>query len=174
VHDSKQRTLKPTQDDQIKSDVVLVVHREKLHKAKPKSRLAKLQYDAPSDSVNIALAVPVDDKPVVLVSDKLVEVQPLSDERKDVAACVMMPVCVDTDVQTDDICAPHVPVHVVPRSDESSFVRTLVRRFVGTAVRMHKGKDGLVRQLCSGRHYSSFAGAHKAGSCSATQGSSKS
>jgi hypothetical protein len=40
VHDGKQRTLKPMQDDQIKSDVELVVHKEKLRKAKPKSGLA--------------------------------------------------------------------------------------------------------------------------------------
>jgi hypothetical protein len=40
VHDDKQWTLKPMQDDQIKSDVELVVHKEKLHKAKPKSGLA--------------------------------------------------------------------------------------------------------------------------------------
>jgi hypothetical protein len=35
MHDGKQRTLKPMRDDQIKSDVVLVVCKEKLHKAKP-------------------------------------------------------------------------------------------------------------------------------------------
>jgi hypothetical protein len=40
VHDGKQRTLKPMQDDQIKSDVELVVHKEKLRKAKPKSGVA--------------------------------------------------------------------------------------------------------------------------------------
>jgi hypothetical protein len=39
VHDSKQRTLKPMHDDQIKSDVELVVHKEKLRKTKPKSGL---------------------------------------------------------------------------------------------------------------------------------------
>jgi hypothetical protein len=43
VHDGKQRTLKPMRDDQIKSDVVLVVRKEKLHKAKPQPRLVKLQ-----------------------------------------------------------------------------------------------------------------------------------
>lgn len=42
----------------------------------------------------------------------------------------------------------HVPVHVVPRGEEYRFVSTPVRRFVGAAVRMHKGKDGHVRQLC--------------------------
>jgi hypothetical protein len=35
VHDDKEWTLKPLKDDQIKSDVVLVVYKEKLHKAKP-------------------------------------------------------------------------------------------------------------------------------------------
>ena len=39
-------------------------------------------------------------------------------------------------------------MHVVPRGEEYRFVRTPVRRFVGAAVRMHKGKDGHVRQLC--------------------------
>jgi hypothetical protein len=43
VHDGKQRTLKPMQDDQIKFDVELVVHKLKLRKAKPKSRLATPQ-----------------------------------------------------------------------------------------------------------------------------------
>jgi hypothetical protein len=32
--------------------------------------------------------------------------------------------------------------------EDRSFVRTLVRRFVGAAVRMHNGKDGHARQLC--------------------------
>jgi hypothetical protein len=112
VHEGKQWTLKPMQDDQIKSDVELVVHKEKLRKAKPKSRLATLQpeeHDAQSVSVAIVSAMPVDDKPVVLVSDKPVEVKPLIDEKKDI------PVCVDTGVQTDDSCADPVPVHMVPR-----------------------------------------------------------
>jgi hypothetical protein len=45
MHDGKQRTLKPMRDDQIKSDVVLVVHKEKLHKAKPQPGLAKVQHE---------------------------------------------------------------------------------------------------------------------------------
>ena len=142
VHDGKQQTLKPTKDDQIKSDVELVVHKERLRKARP-PRLAKLQHeehDAQSDIVD-ASAIPVDDKHIVLVSDKPVEVQPLSDERKEVAACVTIPICVDTGVQTDDICVDHVPVHEVLRGDKRSFVSTPVRRFVGAAVRKHKGKD---------------------------------
>jgi hypothetical protein len=42
MHDGKQQTLKPMHDDQIKSDVVLVVRKEKLHKAKPQLGLAKV------------------------------------------------------------------------------------------------------------------------------------
>jgi hypothetical protein len=45
VHDGKQRTLKPMRDDQIKSNVVLVVRKEKLHKAKPQPGLAKVQLE---------------------------------------------------------------------------------------------------------------------------------
>ena len=149
VHDGKQRTLKPIRDDQIKSDVVLVVRKEKLHKAKPKSGLAKLQQEehgARSVDAKTDSAVHVDDRPVVLVGDKTVEDKPLIAERKDNAACV--PVCVDTSVQTDDVSADHVTVHVIRRGDQSSFVSTPVRRSVGAAVRMHKGKDGRVRQLC--------------------------
>jgi hypothetical protein len=95
VHNSKQRTLKLMQDDQTKSDVELVVHKEKLRNAKPISGLATLQpeeQDAWSVSVAIVSAMTVDDKPVVLVSDKPVEVKPLIDEKKDI------PVCVDTGV----------------------------------------------------------------------------
>jgi hypothetical protein len=77
-------------DDQIKSDVMSVVHKEKLCKAKPKFGLATPQpeeHDARSVSVFIVSAMPVDDKPVVLVSDKPAEVKPLIDERKNIAAC---------------------------------------------------------------------------------------
>jgi hypothetical protein len=80
VHDGKQRTLKPMQDDQIKSDVELVVHKENLRKAKPKYGLAMPQpeeHDAQGISVAIVSGMPVDDKPVVLVSDKPVEVKPV-------------------------------------------------------------------------------------------------
>ena len=76
VHNGKQQTLKPMKDDQIKSDIELVVQKEKLRKAKP-PRLAKVEHeehDAQSDSADIASATPEDDKPVVLVSDKPVEV----------------------------------------------------------------------------------------------------
>jgi hypothetical protein len=91
-------------DDQIKSDVVLVVRKEKLHKAKPQPGLAKVQleeHDAKSVSGDIVSAKPVDDKPVVLVSDKPVEVKPLIDAGKDMSACVPCvppPVCVDMGV----------------------------------------------------------------------------
>jgi hypothetical protein len=154
MHDGKQRTLKPMCDDQIKSDVVLVVRKEKLHKAQPQPGLAKVQHeehDAKSISGDIISAKPVDDKPVVLVSDKPVEVKPHIDEGKDMSAwipCVPLPVCVDMGIQTDDVGADRVPVHAVPRVVSHSFVRTPRRRFVGAAVRVHTGKDGRVHQLC--------------------------
>jgi hypothetical protein len=154
MHDGKQWTLKPMRDDQIKSDVVLVVHKEKLHKAKPQPELAKVQHeehDVKSISADIVLAKPVDDKPVVLVSDKPVEVKPLIAEGKDMSACVPcvpLPVCVDMGVQTNDGGVDHVPVHIVSRVLSHSFVRTPQRRFVGATVRVHTGKDGRVCQLC--------------------------
>jgi hypothetical protein len=82
MHDGKQRTLKPMRGDQIKSDVVLVVRKEELHKAKPQPWLAKVQHeehDAKSISGDIVSAKPVDDKPVVLVSDKPVDEDCLPD-----------------------------------------------------------------------------------------------
>jgi hypothetical protein len=154
VHDGKQRILKPMQDNQIKSDVELVVHKEKLRKAKPKSGLATPQHeehDATSVSGDIVSAKPIDDKPVVLVSDKPVEVKPLIDDGNDMSACVTcvpLPVRVDMGIQTDDGGADHVPVHLVPRVVSHRFVRTPRRSFVGAAVRVHIGKDGHVRQLC--------------------------
>jgi hypothetical protein len=154
VHDAKQRTLTPMRDDQIKSDVVLVVRKEKLHKAKPQQGLAKVQleeHDAKSVSGDIVSAKPVDDKPVVLVSDKPVEVKPHIDEGKDMSAyvpCVPLLVRVDMGVQTDDGGADRVPMHMVPRVVSHSFARTPRRRFVGAAVHVHIGKDGRVRQLC--------------------------
>jgi hypothetical protein len=154
MHDGKQRTLKPMRDDQIKSDVVLVVRKEKLHKSKPQPGLAKVQHeehDAKSVVRDIVSAKPVDDKPVVLISDKPVEVKPHIDEGKDMSACVLcvpLPVRVDMGVQTDDGGVDRVPVHMVPRVVSHSFARTLRKRFVGAAVRVHTGKDGRVRQLC--------------------------
>jgi hypothetical protein len=85
-------------DDQIKSDVVLVVHKAMLHKAKPQPRLAKLQHeehDARSVSLGNVSVMPVDDKRVFLIGDKPVEVKPLINEWKDVAACGTLPVFVD-------------------------------------------------------------------------------
>jgi hypothetical protein len=131
-----------------------VVCKEKLHKAKPQPGLAKVQHeehDAKSIIRDIVLAKPVDDKPVVLVSDKPVEVKPHIDEGKDMSACVPcvpLLVRVDMGVQTNDGGADHVPVHMVPRVVSHSFVRTPQRRFVGAAVRVHTGKDGRVHQLC--------------------------
>jgi hypothetical protein len=89
MHDGKQRTFKPMRDDQIKSDVVLVVRKEKLHKAKPQPMLTKVQHeehDAKSIGGDNVSAKPVDDKPIVLVSDKPVEVKPLIYEGKDMSA----------------------------------------------------------------------------------------
>jgi hypothetical protein len=151
MHDGKQQTLKPMRDDQIKSDVVLVVRKEKVHKAKPQPGLAKVQHeehDAKSIGGDIVSAKPVDDKPVVLVSDKPVEVKPHIDEGKDMSACVPLPVHVDMGVQTDDGGADRIPVHMVPRVVSHSFVRTPRKHLVGAAVCVHKGKDGRVRQLC--------------------------
>jgi hypothetical protein len=128
-----------------------VVHKEKLHKAKPQPRLAKVQHgehDVKSVSSDIVSAKPVDDKPIVLVSDKPVEVKPHIDDGKDMSACVPLSVRVDMGVQTDDGGADRVPVHMVLRVVSQSFVRTPRKRFVGTAVHVHKGKDGRVRQLC--------------------------
>jgi hypothetical protein len=154
MHDGKQRTLKPMRVDQIKSDVMLVVHKEKLHKAKPQPGLAKVQHeehDAKSVSGDIVSAKPVDDKPVILVSDKPVEVKPHIDEGKDMSACVPcvpLPVRVDVGVQTDDGGADRVPVHMVPWVVNHSLVRIPQKCFVGAAVRVHKGKDGRVCHLC--------------------------
>jgi hypothetical protein len=99
-------------------------------------------------SGDIVSAKPVDDKPVVLVSDKPVEVKPLIDAGKDMSACVPFPVRVDMGVQTDDSGVDCVPVHMVSRVVSHSFLRTPQTRFVGAAVHVHKGKDGRVRQLC--------------------------
>jgi hypothetical protein len=151
MHDGKQRTLKPMRDDQIKSDVVLVVRNEKLHKAKPQPGLAKVQHeehDEKSVGGDIVSAKPIDDKLVVLVSDNPVEVKPHIDEGKDMSACVPLPVRVAMGVQTDDDGADRVRVHMVPRVVSQSFVRPPQKSFVGTAVHVHKGKDGRVCQLC--------------------------
>jgi hypothetical protein len=95
--------------------------------------------------------MPVDDKPVVLVSDKPVEVKPHIDDGKDMSACVPcvpLQVRVDMGVQTDDGGDDRVSVHMVSWVVSRSFVRTPQKRFVGAAVCVHKGKDGRVRQLC--------------------------
>jgi hypothetical protein len=77
-----------------------------------------------------------------------VEVKPHIDEGKDMSACVPFPVRVDMGVQTNDSGVDCVPLHMVPRVVSHSFVRTPQKRFVGAAVRVHKGKDGRVCQLC--------------------------
>jgi hypothetical protein len=103
------------------------------------------EHDAKSISGDIVSAKPVDDKPVVLVSDKPVEVKPHIDKEKDMSAyvpCVPLPVHVDMGVQTDDCGADRVPMHTVPRVVSHSFVRTPRRHFVGAAV------CGRVCQLC--------------------------
>jgi hypothetical protein len=41
-----------------------------------------------------------------------------------------------------------VSVQIPQWVEDRSFVRTSVRHFVGAAVRMYKGKDGHVHQLC--------------------------
>jgi hypothetical protein len=97
----------------------------------------------PVDDKSVVL---VGDKPVVLVGDKPVEIKPLLDERNNIAACFV--VCIDKGVQTDPPYADRVLVQMPKRVEDCSFVRTHVRCFVGAAVRMHKDKDGYVRQLC--------------------------
>jgi hypothetical protein len=87
------------------------------HQAKPQPGLAKVhheEHDAKSISGDIVSAKPVDDKPVVLVSDKLVEVKPLIAEGKDMSTCVPLPVHVDMGVQTYDGGVDRVLVHMVP------------------------------------------------------------
>jgi hypothetical protein len=154
MHVGKQRTLKLMRDDQIKYDVILVVRKEKVHKAKPQPGIAKVEHeehDAKSVSGDIVSAKPVDDKPVVLISDKPVEVKPLIAEVKDMLACVPcvpLLVRVDMGVQTDDGGADRVLVHMVSRVVSHSFVSTPRKGFVGAAVHVQKGKDGHVRQLC--------------------------
>ncbi|KAK1611909.1 hypothetical protein QYE76_035582 [Lolium multiflorum] len=91
-------------DDHIKSDVELVVRKEKLHKPNVQHKV----HDVPSIDVGDVSAKPVDDKPV-LVGDKPDEATLVVDV--DVAACATVPVCVDVSTQTDDGCADGVSVH---------------------------------------------------------------
>jgi hypothetical protein len=90
--------------------------------------------------------MPIDVKLVVLVGDKPVEVMPLLDGRKNIAACSI--VCVDKGVQTDAPCADRVSVQMPQRVEDRSFVRTPVRRFVG-AVISHKYRGLCVAFLIS-------------------------
>jgi hypothetical protein len=95
---------------------VLVVRKEKLHKAKPQPGLAKVQHeehDAKSVGGDIVSAKPVDDKPVLLVSGKPVEVKTHIDDGNDMSACVPcvpLPVRVDMGVQTNDGGVDRVPM----------------------------------------------------------------
>jgi hypothetical protein len=154
MHGGKQRTLKPMGDDHIKSDVELVVRKEKLHKPKVQQEV----HDVPSIDVGDVSAMPVDDKPV-LVGDKPDEATLVVDV--DVAACATVPVCVDASIQTDDICADDTSVHVAQMrvggvggervsgdSGQRHYrARSTAVQFSATP-RMHRGKDGRVRHLC--------------------------
>ncbi|KAK1618597.1 hypothetical protein QYE76_024114 [Lolium multiflorum] len=97
MHSGKHRTLKPLGDDHIKSDVELVMRKEKLHKPKVLPEV----HDVPSIDVGDVSSMHVDDKPV-LVGDKPDEATLVVDV--DVTACATVPVCVDASIQTDDIC----------------------------------------------------------------------
>lgn len=154
MHGGKQRTLKPMVDDHIKSDVELVVRKEKLHKPRVQHEV----HDVPSVDVGDVSAMPVDDKPV-LVGDKLDETNPIVDE--DVAAGATVLVCVDASIQTDDVCADGVSVHMAQMhvggvggervsgdSGQRHYrARSTAVQFSATP-RMHRGNDGRVRQLC--------------------------
>lgn len=108
LKDGKQRTLNPMGDNHIKSDVELVVRKEKLHKPKVQREV----HDVPSIDVGDVSAMPVDDKQI-LVGDKPVEVEPITAAKEDIDACPTVPVCVDAGCQTDDGCADRVSVHMV-------------------------------------------------------------
>ena len=132
-------------DDHIKSDVVLVVRKEKVHKAKPQQRIVELpkeEHDGRSVSTDIVSSVPVDDKPVVPIGDKSVDVKPLSDEMMMIAASPTLPICVDQGIQTDDSGVARVSVHMEERVVDRMFVDPVGGRFVGAAMHMHRGKDG--------------------------------
>jgi hypothetical protein len=150
--------LKPLRDDQIKSDVVLVVCKEKLHKAKSQG-LAKVQHeehDAKSVGGDIVSAKPVDDKPIVLVSDKPVEVNPHIDEGKDMLACVPcvpLPVRVDMGVQTDYVGADHVPVHMVPRVVSQVFCENTSEMFCWSSTTCAQRQGWTCSSLVWPRHY---------------------
>ncbi|KAK1618356.1 hypothetical protein QYE76_023873 [Lolium multiflorum] len=105
MHGGKRRTLKPLGDDHIKSDVKLVVLKEKLHKPNVQHEV----HDVPSVNVGDVSATPVDNTPV-LVGDKPDEATLVVDV--DVAACATVLVCVDASTQTDDVCADGVSMHM--------------------------------------------------------------
>ncbi|KAK1605601.1 hypothetical protein QYE76_029274 [Lolium multiflorum] len=153
MHGGKQRTLKPLGDDHIKSDVELVVRKEKLHQ--PKVQLEV--HDIPSIYVGDVSAKPVDDKPV-LVGDKPDVATLVVDV--DVAACATVPVCVHASIHTIDICADDTSVHVaqmrvggvggervIGDGGQRHYHARNTVQFSATP-RMHRGKDGRVRHLC--------------------------
>ena len=84
----------------------------------------------------------VDDKQVVPVGDKQVDVKPLSDEMMMIAASPTLPICVDRGIQIDDNGVARVSVHMEERVVDRRFVGPVVRRLDGAAMHMHRGKDG--------------------------------
>jgi hypothetical protein len=104
------------------------------------------EHDVRNIRIETVSDMHVDDKPVVLVGDKPVEVKHLVDERKYIAACST--VCVYKGIRSNDHCADHVShvlMHMATLVEDGNFVRTPVRHFVGAAVCMHIGKDGHAR-----------------------------
>ncbi|KAM0905294.1 hypothetical protein ACQ4PT_017474 [Festuca glaucescens] len=144
MHGGKQRTLKPMGDDHIKSDVELVVRKEKLHKPKVQHEV----HDVPSIDVGDVSTMPVDDKPV-LVGDKPDEATLVVDV--DVTACATVPVCVDASIQTDDVCADVVSVHMAQMrvggvggscSAIQGSIKTSQEEGIGAEVQAHVEKKG--------------------------------
>ncbi|KAK1696847.1 hypothetical protein QYE76_013544 [Lolium multiflorum] len=135
-------------DDHIKSDVELVVRKEKLHKPKVQHEV----HDVPSIDVGDVSTMPIDDKPV-LVGDKPDEATLVVDV--DVASCAIVPVCVDASIQTDDVYADVVSAHMAQMrvggvggervsgdSGQRHYrARSTAFQFSATP-RMHRGKDG--------------------------------
>ena len=116
--------------------MLLLVRKEKVHKAKPQQRIVEI------------LEKEHDDKLVVPIGDKSVDVKPHSGEMTKIAASPTLPICVDQGIQIDDNGVARVSVHMEERLVDRRFVGPVVRRLVGAAMHMHKGKDGCVRQLC--------------------------
>ncbi|KAK1605924.1 hypothetical protein QYE76_029597 [Lolium multiflorum] len=134
-------------DDHIKSDMELVVRNKNLHKPKVQHEV----HDVPSIDVGDVSAMHVDDK-TVLVGDKSDEANPIVDD--DVAACAIVPVCVDASIQTDDFCVDSVSVHMArmrvggvggervggDSGQRHYHAKNTAVQFSATP-RMHRGKD---------------------------------